>query len=55
MTREQKIEMVAGLNGLSVSFVKLLTDGDDSKLSDMVEDVMQRFNFQSTNATASWF
>lgn len=55
MTREQKIEMVAGFTGLSVANVKAIAESDSKQLEEMAKDMYQRFGFQADNAASSWF
>lgn len=55
MTREQKIEMVAGFTGLSVATVKTIAETDSNQLEEMAKDMCQRFRFQADNAASSWF
>ncbi|WP_203642899.1 hypothetical protein [Levilactobacillus andaensis] len=55
MIREQKIEIVAGMSGLSVATVKLIAETDSDQLEKMIVDLGQRFGFQAANAASSWF
>lgn len=42
MTRSQKIEMVAGTSGRTISFVEALVAGDDRLLEKLASDAKER-------------
>lgn len=50
MTREQKIDMVAGTTGHSASFINELTKGNDSLLDNMVVVAKEQITGQVSEA-----